>query len=349
MKWKIPVLLTLVMALLTSGLFLLGRVSAQDLPGFPIIYLGSVTIAGEPAPDGLDISARMDGKEFGPVRTSGGRYVGLTVNGDRDDSGKTISFYLKGIVKADQEDTFTYQSGPRTAKTLNLTFAFIPEPTPTPAPTPTITPTPLPLGPLQVRLQSPGGDTFDLGETFDVEVVIAPEGHRILRGEVTVVFDTRRLSVVDAGVGSLLPKAFDDTRISDGLVRIGIFQVEATSPLQEAGPLAVLTVKVLNNAQAGSTNVTLPGVTVVDHLSQPFVLDVRDVVLTLSLQGIPGDINKDGRVNVVDLAILGAAHGSKVGDSGYDERADLNEEEGEDGKVGPPDVLILAARYGEET
>jgi hypothetical protein len=57
---------------------------------------------------------------------------------------------------------------------------------------------------------------------------------------------------------------------------------------------------------------------------------------------IPGDINGDGVVNVLDLRILADAFGSKPGDPRWNSKADLNG----DGKIDLSDLAILATHYG---
>jgi len=56
-----------------------------------------------------------------------------------------------------------------------------------------------------------------------------------------------------------------------------------------------------------------------------------------------GDINDNGKVDLPDLAILGAAYGTKRGEADFNEKADLN---GDD-EVGLPDLAMLGAHYGE--
>jgi len=55
-----------------------------------------------------------------------------------------------------------------------------------------------------------------------------------------------------------------------------------------------------------------------------------------------GDCNTDGHVNSKDAVILGAAFGSKPGDSNWDPRADLNR----DGYVNAKDSVILSNNFG---
>ncbi len=331
---------------LASGLFFLARAEAQqEILGFPIIYVGKVTGGGTPAPDNLAITAKMGDKEFGPVFTSNGEYPAMAVNGVRADDGKKVAFWLQGVVKAAQEDTFTYQAGPRGVKTLDLTFSHVPEPTPTPTATPTITPTPLPLGPLKVGLRAPGGEGVRLGDEFTVEVAIAPEGHRLLRGEVAVAFDPRVVKLLGSTAGPLLPRAVFAATVGESVVQGAFFQVDPSPPLRDAGALVVLRFKARRDAPSSSTELSLLRVSIVDHLNQSFPLDLQKVSLGIALQGTPGDINRDGKINVVDLAYLGAAYRTRAGDPTYNAAADLNE----DGAIGPGDLEVLAANYGRGT
>jgi hypothetical protein len=56
-----------------------------------------------------------------------------------------------------------------------------------------------------------------------------------------------------------------------------------------------------------------------------------------------GDVNRDGAVSLVDLAVLAAAYGSRPGDANWNQDADLNN----DGRVSLTDLAILAADYGK--
>jgi hypothetical protein len=58
---------------------------------------------------------------------------------------------------------------------------------------------------------------------------------------------------------------------------------------------------------------------------------------------IPGDLNADTYVNVKDAVILGAAFGSKPGDSNWNPNADINN----DGYINVKDAVILGANFGK--
>ena len=107
-----------------------GSPAAQSLPPFPNIYLGSVTISGQPAPDGLEIVARIRDKVSSPRPITDGKYVALTVNVDDGTYvGETITFHV-GDMQAAETGTFTSQTmfGPSSSliTTLDLTFTSLP-------------------------------------------------------------------------------------------------------------------------------------------------------------------------------------------------------------------------------
>lgn len=343
---KFPLALAaLLMLALVPGSVLLANVSSQDMPGFPVLLMGSVTAGGNPVPDGMFVSLIFEdsGKEIGTVSVENGRYF-FTINGKLDDDGKKINFYLMGVTKADQEETYIYSNAPRMAQTLDLTFPFIPEPTPTPSPPPTPTPTPAPLGPLKTSIQIAGSPSIGHGQNFDVDVVIVGEGHRVSGAEVVLSYDPRDLEIVDVATGSLLSRSFYNHSVGVAQVTIVIGTIGRVDAIFQEGSLVVVTFKIRNDSTSATTQMNLIRQSIFDHDDELFVLETTNVsdTVTVSIQGIVGDLNDDGRVNIVDLAILGASQGASVGSNGYNSRADLNE----DGAIGLPDVVVLAAHYG---
>lgn len=57
---------------------------------------------------------------------------------------------------------------------------------------------------------------------------------------------------------------------------------------------------------------------------------------------IPGDVDGDGHVDIVDLLILADSWGKSSGDIGYDSACDFTG----DGAIDILDLLILARRWG---
>ena len=118
-------------------------------PTPPVVYFGSVTVNGQPAPDGLVVVARIENYESEPVVTSNGSYIRLAVSPSSSAYlFKLTTFHIPAFgVQA--FETVLFLGGPA-ERQLDLTFPALPEPTPTPEPTatpvpaPTATPTPAP-------------------------------------------------------------------------------------------------------------------------------------------------------------------------------------------------------------
>ena len=140
---------------------LLGARPAQEIPASPNIFSGKVFIAGNPAPDGIEIFARVDDYQTNVPRpgqterlivlTKGGKYgspVQVVLQPLNDTYvGKTITFYATlGFEEIRAAETAVFKSGLQLNTNFDLNFPAAPpgEPTPTPTPTPTITPTPTP-------------------------------------------------------------------------------------------------------------------------------------------------------------------------------------------------------------
>ena len=124
--------------------------AAGGIPPWPVIYSGTVTLGGAPAPDGLWVVGRMDDYTSVPLEVKDGRMSGLAVGApDQSYFGKTITFELRnqpnepeGATMADQTDIFAKYALPTLKKDFDLTFPLFPTPTPLPTATPTMTPLP---------------------------------------------------------------------------------------------------------------------------------------------------------------------------------------------------------------
>ena len=132
-----------------------------DIPPFPNNFEGRVFINGQPAPDGMEVFARLDGYQSNVARPDiapGDRPIALVENGAYENLkvqppntsflGRTIIFYAtfgRGEVQA-QETAVFVRANPQTLEglfnVLDLNFAEAPaQATPTPVPpTPTSTP-----------------------------------------------------------------------------------------------------------------------------------------------------------------------------------------------------------------
>ena len=146
-------ILVTLFALSIFGLFATPKAAhaaGGSIPPWPVIYSGSVTLGGAPAPDGLWIVGRMDGYTSVALEIRNGRMSGLAVGApDQSFFGKTITFELRrdpaleeGSTVADQTDIFAKYPLPTLKKDFDLTFDQFPTPTPLPTSTPTVTPVP---------------------------------------------------------------------------------------------------------------------------------------------------------------------------------------------------------------
>ncbi len=132
-----------VLAFALLGVFASGQ-SSIDAQGFPslgfILYQGSVTVAGQPAADGLEIRARVVGTswESSVIKTSGGRYIALQAGPVLGADGNKLEFILENQIVATTQDTYFLpdcKAAPcPTSRVFDLTFSTIPlEPTPVPS------------------------------------------------------------------------------------------------------------------------------------------------------------------------------------------------------------------------
>ena len=151
---RLTVLFLVALAASTAALLLgyEGSVLAQAPPPIPHFFKGTVRVGAgaQIPPDGHTVIARIDTRyESEPVQIVGGQFQGLGVGPqDPNTVGATITFYLDGVVLADQTATYRpgFRRGADLDEAIDLTFPMLPVPTPTPTPeptaTPTITPTP---------------------------------------------------------------------------------------------------------------------------------------------------------------------------------------------------------------
>ena len=167
-------------AAIAGAAAIMGVGQPQALPDIPNVFSGSVTMAGEPAPDGVEIFARVGAYQSNVARpgfeaherpivlTEEGRYKDLKVQPTgATNVGRTISFFATyGSGEVQAEETVTFRPGPIFESNYDLTFgelppgesqptpdgtteAATPEPEATPGePTPPPSPSPTPVLPI---------------------------------------------------------------------------------------------------------------------------------------------------------------------------------------------------------
>ena len=120
----------LIILLLVGGLALApGITVSQDQPPLPASYFGEVTVDGEPAEDGVEVTAKIDGEERGSIQVEEGSYGGpgtleekLTVDGE---DGDNVEFFVESEPADTDPDSVEYESGVN--KEVNLSVGEIPD------------------------------------------------------------------------------------------------------------------------------------------------------------------------------------------------------------------------------
>ncbi len=208
----------------------------DGVPPIPIVYAGTVLVAGSTPPDGLTLTARTEGGyEAEPVPIVGGRFTGLTIELQHSNQlGRSATFYLDGEVPSNQ----TVKLVPLGGETIRLTFPRLPTPpptpTPTPTPAPTSTPTPRPTlpavfsGPIVVPGGTVSQDAVLIARVGDyrsipavisgnsyLNLVIAPNDVDLLDKEITFLLN---------GVEASKKEVYESGRIAQNhtLVFLGV-------------------------------------------------------------------------------------------------------------------------------
>jgi hypothetical protein len=163
MKHRLAITATAVVLLavaVTGMVWSREQASAQGLPQLrQIIFQGNVTVNGQPAPNGLAITAKIRNAAGEVVHTSSpaiigssspSRYVTLVVGPAPTVEGRAIEFWLDDQVISTNTSIFAPVSGGQPClgcgwslpilRSQNLDFNRLPvaTPTPTPSPTPTV-------------------------------------------------------------------------------------------------------------------------------------------------------------------------------------------------------------------
>ena len=214
-----------------------------------------------------------------------------------------------------------------------------------------------------------GVKTYTCGDcgatkTEKLPVIVLPENlpQIIVESKTVTIGGTVQLSVSLAnnpGIVSMYLNLIYDTNVlelisaeDEGLLNGSVFGKDLTSPFAVTwddstaaanntsnGKIVTFTFKVKDNAQEGTTNVSLTYTmgNIIDFDLQPVEFIAIDGVLTI-IDYIPGDVNMDGEVNAIDVAFI-RRHLANW--NGYEEvcidAADVNK----DGTVNATDVALL--------
>jgi hypothetical protein len=198
---KRRVVSTLLLTIMLIGVIAAGSTStsAQGFPslGFTL-YQGSVTVAGQPAADGLEIRARIIGTtyESRTVTTSGGRYIALQVGPLESANGNQIEFILENQIVATTQDTYFLPNCAAepcpASRVFDLTFSTTP-----------VEPTPVPSLPARYSgFISAGGSIPPDGTSLTVRIGSSYEatGGTVSDGDFSIIVDPQDISLTGAPI-----------------------------------------------------------------------------------------------------------------------------------------------------
>jgi len=187
---------------------------------------------------------------------------------------------------------------------------------------------------------------LDPGETFSINVSIANVSN-LFGYDFNMSYKTAILTCVGVSVGPLsnMPSAMLEIDDEKGNVWVNVTYV---TPLTTESPATLATINFLIQGQ-GSSVFDLYSTNLVNSLGQPISHEVSNGYF---VNGSPYDLNKDGHVDIFDLAIVAKAFGSAAVDDpktpldetkNWNPIADLNG----DGHVDIFDLVKIAPHYGE--
>jgi hypothetical protein len=237
---------------------------------------------------------------------------------------------------------------------LNPTAATIaPTAAPSVAPTssPTLRPTATPsTSPRPTTPASASADTVlsfntattqvKIGNEFSVAVNINTNTNSVVGSELYIKFDPARLQALDITPGSFITngtvaqKNIDNTQ---GRISYTILLPTQTQPVQGQGTVANISFK---PKTSGTTSLTWEPSTIIGAVGA----NAQNVLrtsnpLSLTITRVPGDINLDGKVNILDYVILFENFGLSTLANPL---ADLNG----DNRVNTLDYVILFENFG---
>ncbi|OGM61261.1 hypothetical protein A2955_02050 [Candidatus Woesebacteria bacterium RIFCSPLOWO2_01_FULL_37_19] len=210
----------------------------------------------------------------------------------------------------------------------------------------TPTPTPIPGVPDTTLSMTTPSASQRLNRNFVASVNVDSGANKLIGVELNIAFDPSKLQVVDVTPGTFFPNAESANKIIDNnngsLSFTLLIPPENTQPVQGSGELAKIdfTPIDLGNTTISFAQNTL--VAAVDSGSVNMLQDTTPLTVDILESLIQGDINGDGRVDILDYVILFENFGRDTNDPAADPRADLNR----DGRIDILDYVILFENFG---
>ena len=242
---------------------------------------------------------------------------------------------------------------PTATPTATPTVTATPTPTATPtatpilSPTPTATPTPTPMGgPTPLVWVDPPEQTAQLSEgSFTADVAIA-DVTNLGSFQFVLTFSPDSVHVEGAELGDFLESTGrgtlpvgPDINNDTGTVAFGAGSYGTPPGPDGSGVLATIS---FSPQAEGESNLHLQNVQVTDTVPNPISVDLQDGSITVQ-DCIPGDLDCNCVVDIVDVMLVASRWNTHVGDPDYDPAYDMDN----DGDIDIVDVMIVASHWGE--
>lgn len=187
-------------------------------------------------------------------------------------------------------------------------------------------------------------------ESFNVTVKVA-HAVNLYSYEIGVSWDPRSLQLVKFALGDFLQYPLHTYCFyyskAGGYLQLGVTSDPPAPPANGTGALATLTFMSLPYVWPDpDVNTTIALDVEVNSLVTNHGVSVQhsiDNAQTLvMMRPIPGDVNNDGHVDLVDLRLVARAIGTRPGDTYWDPRCDLKR----DGSINIFDLVLVSKNYG---
>jgi hypothetical protein len=219
-------------------------------------------------------------------------------------------------------------------------------PTPTPGPTSAFTPTPTSgvVQPADTTLSiSPATLSVNLDNAFQLSTNINTGINEVVGVDLTVNFDKNRLEVTNIVPGGFFSNPTESIKTIDntnGVIKYSLHIAPGTAAKKGTGTLAVISFRAKGEGNAAvtiPTSTTIVGA--VNTGAKNALKSTTGGTVSITKILLLGDINEDGKVDILDYVILFENYGkSPIPDP----RADINK----DGKVDILDYVILFENFG---
>jgi hypothetical protein len=244
--------------------------------------------------------------------------------------------------------TSTATSTPTPTATPTATPTSMPTPTATPTATNTSTPTPTatPTGETTTLVWiDPPEKTTQLSEgNFTVDVAIANVTD-LGSFQFVLAFSPSVVHAEGAELGDFLGSTGRSTTTVGPEIdnQLGTVSFGAASYGEQAGAdgSGVLATVTFSPQANGVSSLHLQGVQVTDTVPEAIPVDLQDGQVTVT-DSIPGDLDGDCDVDVVDIMIVASHWGAVEGEPRYDPACDMDS----DGDIDVVDIMLVASHWG---